>query len=97
MNRSDLFKWYNKARAAARQGRLDPDRVNTALGALQSGRADAHWRKYGTTVSECNCPDSFYRGTVCYGRVALMIVTRNKQTRDSAPVLQPTGSRMFKS
>lgn len=75
MNKSKLFSVYNKARVAARNGRLDTGRVNRALGVAQSKNA----RPYNTTITSCDCPDSLYRGATCKHRVALMMQKRMEQ------------------
>ena len=76
MNRSALFRVYNKARAAARRGELDEKRVNEALGILQRRNYE---RPYRTTIWYCDCPDSVYRGIVCKHRIALQIRHRMTQ------------------
>ena len=74
-NRSQLFSVYNKARAAARQGKLDEGRVNRALGILQSNTGADRISKYQATGRGCSCPDSQH-GHTCKHRIALWIAKR---------------------
>lgn len=75
--RTEIFKAYNRARAAAHAGRLEPGRVNRALGLTLRKGAWAH-RPYQTTLTSCDCFDS-RRGAICKHRIALMIQARAKQ------------------
>lgn len=77
--KSALFTAYNKARRAARSGKLDIGRVNRALGVAQAKRA----RPYQTTVKGCDCPDG-RRGNVCKHRIAAMLQVRAAQYRGAA-------------
>ena len=76
MTKSQLMSVYNKARTAARQGKLDPARVNRAFGILQAKDAGAHLSKYGATVKSCTCIDHARTGKPCKHMIAQMIVTR---------------------
>lgn len=78
--KSELFSWYNRARAAARQGKIEAKRVNRALGYLQSGQAQTKWAEYHTTTTFCGCPDHA-RGHTCKHQIALMIVKRIEQNQ----------------
>jgi len=55
------FTVYNKARTAARQGRIDEKRLNRALGLVLSGKQ----RPYNTTLHSCDCPDYRRTGKPC--------------------------------
>jgi hypothetical protein len=73
MTKSELFTQYNRARAAARKGLLDPKRVNKALGLAQSKTV----RPYLTTTRSCSCPDAArHLGQPCKHRIAAMIEYR---------------------
>ncbi len=61
--KSEIFSVYNKARKAARQGKLDEDRLNRALGLIQ--RKDGGARPYMTTAKTCTCPDFTRTGKPC--------------------------------
>ncbi len=75
MDKSKLFTIYNRARAAARRGALDPDRVNKALGICQ---ANDYYREkeYLTSVTSCTCPDHQYRSAICKHMIGKMIEIR---------------------
>ena len=73
MDKSKLFTVYNRAKAVAHQGKLEPKRVNRALGIAQSREYPA---KYVTTINSCTCPDSQYRHAICKHRLALAIKVR---------------------
>jgi len=76
MTKSEIFSMYNKARAAAKKGKLDAGRVNRALGVLQSKQS----RGYQTTIKSCNCEDHKRHPQVaCKHMVAKMIETRIEQ------------------
>lgn len=79
MTKSQIFTQYNKARQAARLGKLDAARVNRALGLLQSRTP----RPYATTVKGCDCEDS-RRGHVCKHRIAAMMTVRIYQQQGAA-------------
>jgi predicted nucleic acid-binding Zn finger protein len=68
------MRWYNKAKAAARQGRgkLDPKRVDRALGVLQKKQASP----YITTIKYCSCEDYRRHGNPCKHMIAMMIKFR---------------------
>jgi hypothetical protein len=73
MTKSELFTQYNRARAAARKGLLDPKRVNKALGLAQLKTP----RPYKTTINSCNCKDRINRPTVkCAHMIKEMIEYR---------------------
>lgn len=79
ITKSQIFSVYNKARAAARAGKLDAQRVNRALGYLLSGNAVEKWEEYQTTIKTCNCPDFVYRHKTCKHQISLMIYRRIEQ------------------
>jgi hypothetical protein len=74
---------YNKARTAARAGKLDARRVNKAFGILQSKAK----RPYRSTIIGCDCPDRKFNSDVpCKHMIACMMERRISQ---AAPVTQP--------
>lgn len=71
MTKSELFTQYNKARAAAKHGKLDVARVNRALGIAQSKNRE---NKYQTTIKSCTCKDhELHPAVACKHMVAKMI------------------------
>lgn len=75
---SEIMTVYNKARAAARAGKLDEKRVNRALGLLMSKNSN---RPYNTTVKSCDCPDhAIYRNT-CKHMIKNMMQVRISQAK----------------
>lgn len=71
MTKSEIFTQYNKAMAAARQGKLDPKRVNRALGIAQTKAPE---QKYITSIKSCNCVDHQQHPSVaCKHMIARMI------------------------
>ena len=58
MNRSALFTSYNLARRMVRQGAIDGDRLNRALGICQ---AKQQQNLYASSATDCMCPDRRYR------------------------------------
>lgn len=90
MDKSKLFTTYNKARKAARQGKLDPKAVNAALSVLQSSTA----RPYHTTTHGCDCPARTYNpGKACKHMIAEMIKVRAepKPTTPAVEINEITG------
>lgn len=80
LTRSQLFSTYNRARAAARQGKLDLKRANKALSILQSKNGAARLQKYHTTTRSCGCPDRAYRhGLVACGHMIAVMIARRAQ------------------
>jgi hypothetical protein len=76
-DQSDLMKAYNKAKVVAKTtDRLDEGRVDRAWGLLMKGNLESKAIEYGTTIGECQCPDSSIRGMVCKHSIGLMIVAR---------------------
>jgi len=74
MDKHTLFKIYNKARKAAREGKLDIKRLNRALGILQSKN---YTKSYVTTIRACSCPDwCNHPGQPCKHMIAEMIKYR---------------------
>ena len=53
VSKSQIWTVYNHARAAANRGKIDPKRLNRALGLAQSKTP----RPYATTIHSCNCQD----------------------------------------
>jgi hypothetical protein len=70
MTKSEIFTQYNKARAAAHQGKLDPKRVNRALGIAQTKATE---QKYITSIKSCTCEDHKRNSTPCKHMIAKMI------------------------
>jgi hypothetical protein len=88
MEKQKIFSWYNKAKRAARQGKLDPERVNLALGLLQT--KDRSWRdKYHPTTESCGCPDHQFRGHTCKHMIARMIEYRAENTTQQSSIPLP--------
>jgi hypothetical protein len=86
MDKSQIFKWYNKAMAAARQGKLDPKRVNGALSVLQMKEE----RPYHTTIKTCDCPwHKIHPEAACKHMVAKMILVRASQEPKPVPAPKP--------
>lgn len=80
MTKSEIFTQYNKARAAARQGKLDPKRVNRALGIAQTKAPE---QKYITSIKSCNCVDHQQHPSVaCKHMIARMIEVKVERTRE---------------
>lgn len=75
-DKSQLFKEYNKARAAARVEGSDVKRLNRGLGVAQKSQP----RPYVTTAHDCSCPDHFYRGVVCKHMIALRLQEEKAQS-----------------
>jgi len=75
MTKSQLFTQYNHARAAARAGKLDPARVNRALGLVQAKEA----RPYNVTLHTCNCMDFQLHGKPCKHLIAFWMQYRAEQ------------------
>jgi hypothetical protein len=71
INRSALFTAFNCARPLARQGYIDGNRLNRALGIAQSSKPS----QYITTADRCSCPDSSYRHVTCKHQIALMLTS----------------------
>jgi hypothetical protein len=82
MTKSEIFTQYNKARAAARQGKLDPKRVNRALGIAQTKATE---QKYITSIKSCTCEDHKRNSTPCKHMIARMIEVKVERTH-----VQPT-------
>ena len=77
MNRSSLFAAYNRARHAAKEGAIDPRRLNRALGlALRKEPASG----YHTTLRSCDCRDAeIHPRVICKHRLALMLKRRAEE------------------
>jgi hypothetical protein len=83
INKSKLFTTYNKAKKAARDGKLDPKSVNKALGILQQNNP----KQYRTTLNSCDCQARVYDPQKpCKHMVSLMIKTRISQNNNPQPV-----------
>ncbi len=78
MTKSEIFSMYNKARAAARKGKLEAKRVNRALGILQTKQHD---QKYNTTINSCNCEDHKRHAVPCKHMVAKMIEVKVERAK----------------
>ena len=74
VNRSGLFRSYNLAVPLAHSGRLERGRLDRGLG-LALRRAKYYHEKYGTTLTQCGCPDTLYRPAVlCKHRIAVQLL-----------------------
>lgn len=81
--RSELMSWYNRARSAARRGKLDIERVNRALGWLE--KKEPHI--YETTTKSCSCPDHKNKPAIaCKHMIGIMILSRIVEKREPAKV-----------
>ena len=78
---SAIFQAYNKARSAAKRGKLEWGRNNRGLGLAQSPvKFHKAIDKYHTTLRDCGCSDKFFNPTlVCKHQNALMIIVRASQ------------------
>lgn len=74
--RSLVFTEWNKARAAAVNGKLDQQRTNKALGLMLSGKCPEKFSEYGTTYRSCGCPDAQQRRMFCKHRIAFVVMLR---------------------
>jgi hypothetical protein len=71
VNRSALFRVFNKARHAASVGRLERRRLNRALGLAMR---KAYVPAYRTTLRGCSCRDAeMHPGVWCKHRLALAL------------------------
>lgn len=69
---SGLFTAYNVARGLARKGKLEPKRVNRALGIAQSNDPS---NPYGCTATMGKCPDARNRpGVTCKHQIAAALL-----------------------
>ena len=85
--KSDLFRAYNLARTAARKGgAFDRQRLNRALGILQTATTgvwaggfldytNEEGKQYRTTLKSCNCPDRAPYGW-CKHKLALALIVK---------------------
>jgi hypothetical protein len=90
MNKSQTFQLYNKAKAAARNGKLDEMRVNRALSVLQSADGEDTMKKYRTTINTCNCQDrKHHPHQACKHMIAAMVIFRANQAEKKAAVSNP--------
>lgn len=85
MTKSEIFTQYNKARKAAREGKLDLARVNRALGVAQLKLA----RPYATTIKSCTCPDYLKTNKPCKHMIAKMIEAKVSKKVAPAPAPVP--------
>ena len=77
INKSYLFTVYNKARSAAKTGKLDLKRVNKALGILQTpDYYTGDKAEYGPSIHSCGCPDYKVRRVTCKHMISEMIKYR---------------------
>ena len=83
LTKSEIFRWYNKAKAFARKNPqlVDPKRVDRALGILQTKGNYFEAHPWNASVTHCDCPDTLYRRVVCKHSVAMMILSRILQER----------------
>jgi len=73
VNKSRLFTSFNSSRSMARAGVIDAQRLNKALGVAQTEQG-SHIEHYRSTKDDCGCPDRRYRGQVCKGMLALLLI-----------------------
>lgn len=86
LTRSEIFTQYNKARAAAKHGKLNAQRVNKALSVLQS-KAQS---QYHTTTNSCDCKARVYNPrVVCGHMIAKMVEYRAAGAKPVQPEPQP--------
>lgn len=75
---SEIFHWFNKAMASARQGKLNEQRVKNSLGWLQRTERN----EYRTTTENCTCPDhQKHPAFACKHMIATMILYRINSSR----------------
>lgn len=77
--KSQRMAIFNKARAAASQGKLDDGRVRRAFGIIQSNGFAAKVHKYLTTTDNCTCEDHRRTGKACKHMIAVMMFRRLEQ------------------
>ncbi len=81
--RSELMSWYNRARSAARRGKLDIERVNRAFGWLEKKAPHI----YETTIKSCSCPDHHNKPAIaCKHMIGIMILSRIVEKREADKV-----------
>ena len=85
ITKSEIFTQYNKARSAAKHGKLDAGRVNRALGIAQSKSP----QKYVTTIKTCTCEDHKRHSTPCKHMIAKMIEVKIERTHVKPVVVEP--------
>lgn len=79
ITKSEIFTQYNKARSAARLGKLDPKRVDRALGVAQLKVQP----EYLTTTKSCSCEDhSRHPSIACKHMIAKMIEVKVARTHE---------------
>jgi len=83
LTKSEIFRWYNKAKAFARKNPhlVDPKRVDRALGILQTKGDYFEIHPWSASGTRCDCPDSLYRRVVCKHSIALLIESQILQER----------------
>lgn len=88
VTRSEVFSWFNQARAAGNRGDLDLPRLNRALGILLSANRREHLESYSTTTTRCGCPDrSKHPKVACKHMLAVWVIKRILETRTAAGVV----------
>ncbi len=89
-NSSEIFRWFNKAMAAARKDKLNEQRVKNSLGWLQRKERN----EYETTLQNCTCPDhAKHAEFACKHMVALMILVRIIEERKGKELQQATAAK----
>lgn len=84
--KSELMVWYNRARSAAKRGKLDLERVNRAFGWLQMKEPHI----YQTTVKTCSCPDRMrHPEQACKHMIGAMILSRIADKRKADKPQKP--------
>jgi hypothetical protein len=79
MTKSEIFTQYNKARSAAKAGKLDAKRVDRALGVAQLKVQP----EYLTTTKSCSCEDhSRHPAIACKHMIAKMIEVKVARTHE---------------
>lgn len=104
LSKSQLFHWFNRARAAG--AGLDRTRVNRALSLIQSGKirllsdgsaaGGSGDTSYMVNATGCSCPDARFRGNGknCKHWIAWAILTRAQQNApQTTPAPAPTISQ----
>lgn len=85
---SQKMSIFNKARAAAKHGKLDDQRTRRAFGILLSKDSEQRLTKYQTTSQSCNCPDrKQHPEQSCKHMIAKMMLVRLAQNADLKPMV----------
>lgn len=94
--KSAIFTQYNKARAAARKGKLPAAETNRALGVLMSATGTQRMAQYLTTTRACTCPARQHNPEKpCKHMVAAMMVQRVNEGRKAHPDVEMQPSSLY--